>query len=195
MLAPILTTPPNTTPVTLTEAKAHLRVDSSDEDLLIQSLIEAATAHFDGYAGILGRCLIEQVWTVKYSDWPASNYLRLPFPDVSAVTVKYFDVSNVEQTLSSGDVAILHDERGSLVRFADDYDYPAVYDGRDDGVQVAVTAGYGDDGADVPAAIRAAILLMVGHLYQNREAVASGVTMQLPLGVQALIAPYRRVGL
>ena len=194
MFAPVLTTPPAITPVSLEEAKSHLRVDHSTDDTLITSMIEAATAHFDGFAGLLGRCLIEQVWTVNFADWPASGCLRLPFPNVSAVTVKYRDVNNAEQTVSSGSLAVLNDERGGLIRFSDDYGYPAIYDDRADPLQVVLTAGYGDAASDVPAPIRAAILLLTGHLYQNRESVVGLSMKELPMGVHALVAPYRRVG-
>lgn len=195
MFAPVLTTPPALSPVSLAEAKAHLRVDSNDEDTLIQTLIDAATAHFDGWSGTLGRCLINQVWTVGLDGWPASGCVRLPFPGVSAVTVKYWDASNAEQSVSGEDVSIYADERGAVVRFSDGFSYPALYDDMANPVQIAATAGYGAGSSDVPASIRAAILLVVGHLYQNREAVTTGAAMQLPLGVQALVAPYRRVGL
>ena len=57
-----------------------------------------------------------------------------------------------------------------------------------------MVAGYG--GADdVPQAIRTAAAMLVAHWYRNREAVNVGnITSELPLGVQSLIAPYRRVG-
>ncbi|WP_297534627.1 head-tail connector protein [Nitrobacter sp.] len=55
MLTPIRTVAPAEMPVTLAEAKAHLRVDHDDQDDLITAQIKAATAWFDGYSGILGR--------------------------------------------------------------------------------------------------------------------------------------------
>jgi len=75
MYAPIRTTPPATLPVSLTEAKLHLRVDHDDEDLLIEGLIGAATDHLDGWTGILGRCLEEQEWR---QDFDGFENFRLP---------------------------------------------------------------------------------------------------------------------
>jgi uncharacterized phiE125 gp8 family phage protein len=75
-------------------------------------------------------------------------------------------------------------------------DWPATAD-RPDAVRVTMTAGYGGP-ADVPAPLRAAILLMTGDLYRFRESVAVGAAVaELPVStsVGALIAPYRRVGL
>jgi uncharacterized phiE125 gp8 family phage protein len=57
---------------------------------------------------------------------------------------------------------------------------------------VRFTAGYGDTASDVPQTIRQAILLAVGHWYENREAtVAVGNVRELPLGIEALLWPYR----
>jgi uncharacterized phiE125 gp8 family phage protein len=193
MLAPVRTTAPATTPVSLTEAKLHLRVDHNDDDTLITSLIQAATDHLDGWAGILGRCLVTQSWRQDFCDWPACRILRLPFPDVTEATVKYFDDGNTENPVADAMVAVLSDTRGSFVRFSDAFTYPGLYDDRADAVQVTITAGYGDAAA-VPTAIRAAILLLVGHWYANREAASAEAIEALPMVVDALLAPYRRVG-
>lgn len=194
MLAPVRTTAPAATPVSLTEAKLHLRVDHGDDDTLITSLIQAATDYVDGWAGILGRCLVTQSWRQDFCDWPTCRVLRLPFPDVSAATVKYFDEDNTEQAVADAMVTVLSDARGSFVRFSDEFTYPGLYDDRADAVQVTITAGYGE-AADVPSAIKAAILLLVGHWYANREAVTSETATVLPMAVDALLAPYRRVGI
>ena len=60
MLPPVRTVVPSVDDPLLTtaEAKAHCRVDTSDDDTLIASLVKAATAHLDGWSGILGRCLV-----------------------------------------------------------------------------------------------------------------------------------------
>lgn len=62
-------------------------------------------------------------------------------------------------------------------------------------VTVRYRAGYPviDGSSTVPAPIRHAILLMVGHLYGSRDAVTTTAAQpaELPLGVQALLAPYR----
>jgi uncharacterized phiE125 gp8 family phage protein len=192
MLAPVRTAAPAATPVSLTEAKAHCRVEGSDSDAVLTGLIAAATDHLDGWSGIVGRCLVNQDWRVSFCAWPASRIIRLPFPDVSAATVKYFDEANDEQTVASGQVAILHDERGSFVRLADGFARPRLYADRDDAVQVTFTAGYGAKESAVPAPIRAAILLMVSHLFHNREAVSDSALTELPFGVDRMIEPYRR---
>lgn len=192
MLSPVLTTPAAPV-VTFEEASIWLRGDGvADERALVEALIASATAHLDGWSGILGRCMVNQVWKVPFTDW--CRELRLPFPDVSSATVKYYDADNVEQTVAGASMAVLQDTRGSYVRFSDDYSFPALYGDRADAVNVTLTAGYGADATAVPAPLRTAILLMVAHWFHNREAVAEGALAELPMGVSALVAPYRRIG-
>lgn len=194
MLRPVRTQAPSEALLALADVKAHCRVDFSDDDPLLTALIQAATDHLDGWSGVLGRCLVSQEWRVDLCAWPAKGVIRLPFPDVSSVTVKYFDADNQEVTVASSLYQRLEDERGSFIHFLDDFTFPTVYDDRSDAVQVTFTAGYGD-AADVPQAIKHAALFLIAHWYENREAATVGVTPDvLPMAVDALIAPYRRVG-
>ncbi len=191
-MKPVLTDVPALRPVSLAEAKAHLRVDFSDDDTLISALIDAATAHIDGYTGILARALVTQTWRQDFCDWPGDRVLRLPLAPVASVeSVKYFDAANVETTVSeSGNYALLEDARGPYIKFTSDFAAPALYDERDDRIRVTFVAGYGDP-SDVPAAIRAAVLLIVGDLYKNRDAGETAPNA----AATALLTPYRRVWL
>ncbi|WP_411838577.1 head-tail connector protein [Paracoccus sp. ME4] len=81
-MIPHRTTDPSQPIVDLDEMKAHLRVEDDDENLLIQSLVDAATGYLDGYSGVLGRAIMEQTWTINV-DGPG-EYL-LPLPDVKKV--------------------------------------------------------------------------------------------------------------
>lgn len=187
MLAPVRVSPPATTPVSLTEAKAHLRVDHTDDDVLITSLIDAAVDHLDGWTGILGRALVTQSWR---QDFAGFGCLRLPLGPVASITqIKYLS-ENAEQTLSPAVYVLRADARGAYVDLASGQSWPGVYS-RPDAVSVTYMAGAAT--AEVPAALKAAILLFVGHLYANREAVGE-TQSELPLGYYALIAPYRRIG-
>ena len=83
MTAPIRTVAPSETPVTLADAKAHLRVDHGDEDTLIGALVSAATEYLDGWDGILGRCLVTQTWTLERDE--SCDFLA-PFPQAALVS-------------------------------------------------------------------------------------------------------------
>jgi len=197
MLKPVRTAPPADPPVSVAECKSHLRVSHSDDDTIIGIYLNAAVARLDGYSGILGRCMVTQSWRQDFECWPDLSVIRLPFADVSAVTsLKYFDADNVEQTVSAGLYALAEDELGGLLWLKKDFTAPTHNDDRPDPIQVTFVAGYGAAAA-VPAALKAAILLMVGDFYENREDTVIGVGVDvrpLPRGVDALIAPYRRVG-
>jgi len=190
-LSPVRTIAPAVTPVTLAEAKAHLRVDHTDEDDLITALVGSATGQLDGWSGILGRCLITQTWR---QDMPSFCSVRLPFPNVQSVTVAYTDTDGSAQTLAASSYHLVNDAIGGAVVLADGASWPDT-DPTPDAVRITLVAGYGL-AADVPAPIKAAILLHIGHLYANREAVDVGQSVAaMPMAYDFLIAPYRRVGM
>lgn len=204
MHRPVLATAPTTTPVTLAEAKVHLRVNAEDgegqlleneDDGLITALIQAATDHLDGWTGILGRCLVEQEWRQDFDRF--ARCLPLPLGPVSSiVSVKWRDRAGVEAPVNTDDYSLVTDAGGcSHVRFEDDFSAPSdLY--QDGAVSVSYLAGYPTvtGASTVPSAIKAAILLLVGAWYENREETAIGVSVAaLPssVAVDALIAPYR----
>jgi uncharacterized phiE125 gp8 family phage protein len=190
MFSPVRTVAPATNPVTLTEAKAHCRVDHTDDDTLIGLLISSATAHLDGYAGILGRALVTQTWRQDFGGF--SDPLRLALCPVASISsITYFDADNATQTLAGSVYGLFTDEFGAYVALKPDQSFPSVYS-REDAVSVTYVAGVAD--SDVPAPIKHAILLLVGHWYANREAVSESQMSELPMAVDALIRPYRRVG-
>lgn len=192
MLAPVRVTPPASAILTIAEVKANLRVDHADEDPLIEGLIAAATAYLDSWSGVLGRALIEQAWR---QDFPAFGpILRLPLaPLVSVDAVIYRDRDDVEVTIDPGTYLVHEDVLGPYLRPRHGRSWPVTAI-RDDAVSVTATYGYGQRSTDVPAAIRTAVLMLVGHLYEHREAVVVGASPStMPMGVEALCAPYRRV--
>lgn len=184
MIAPELTIPPAAL-LTLPEVRAHLRVDHTEEDPLIEGLIAAAVSHLDGWQGVLGRCILTQTWASRFS---ALRDQRLPFPDVQSAVVSYLDSNGAAQTVDPTNYRVRTISGAGLLTFADSFQAPAVLSGRDDAV--TVTAVYGRD--DLPAPLRVAALMLIGHWYQHREAVVTGtITAEVPLAVGALIAPYR----
>lgn len=192
MLAPVRTSAPATTPVSLTEAKAHCRVDDSNSDTVLTALIAAATDHMDGWSGVLGRALVTQTWQQDFDGFAADG-LRLPLgPAASVSSVTYYDADNAQQTLSADVYRLFTDAIGPYVGLKPDQDWPNAYS-RPDAVRVTYVAGAA--ASDVPAAIKTAMLLLIGHWFENREAVAVGTATVLPLSVDVLLAPYRRVGM
>lgn len=192
-LAPVRTVAPSVPLVTTVELKAQCRIDSSDDDTLLDGLIAAATAHLDGYSGILGRALLEQTWQRDFADF--SDCMRMPVGDLmSAPVVTYYDIDNVQQVLSSDAYSALSDEIGPFITLNDGYSWPSVAT-RLDAVRLTWVAGYGATAADVPAAIKHAVMLLAADWYEHRENSALGAgntAIELPFGVNALVGPFCR---
>jgi uncharacterized phiE125 gp8 family phage protein len=200
MYAPVRTQPPQNPVVSLDEAKANMRVDHGDDDALIEGLIAAATDHLEGWTGILGRCLVEQEWRQDFDHF--ESCLPLPLgPVQSIVSVTWRNRAGQLSTVAASAYSRRTDAAGrSSCRFQNDFSFPNdLYQVA--AVSVTYRAGYPDtEGEDpqstVPAAIRTAILLMVANWYQNSSAVNVGnIVSEMPLGVTALLSPYRRVGI
>lgn len=178
-----LVTPPSATPVSLDEARAHCKADTAD-DTMLQVYLDAAVAHVDGAEGVLGRCLVTQTWDYKLECFP--DEITVPLPTLQSVTsVKYYDVDGVEQTISSSNYTVA----GQRVVPVDTYDWPDVEPGRPLPITVRFVAGYGLAVA-VPAAIKAAILLILGDLYANRE--AQGEQLFENDAAKRLLRPYKK---
>ena len=175
--------------VTLERAKQHLRVDAADDDALIAAMIAAVTNHLDGPQGWLGRSLGIQTLEARFSIFDLPRRLVLPFPpSIELVSVKYLGVDDVERVADLEDLELLGAEivpAGSMLP----WEGCSV---RREAIRVRYKAGY----AELPPAIAAAILLMVGDLYANREGViagASAAAIAIPMSTtaEALLGPFR----
>ena len=180
-------TDPATVPVSLAEAKAHLRVDGSDEDTLIAALVDAAVEHFDG-TGTLGKAIITQTWADWFAPAPGNARLRIG-PFVSLTSVEYYDEDNALQTATLGNFETWQVGDFVVVKPKPDNAWPTGYS-RPDAFKVTYVAGFGS-ASDVPATIKQAILLTVAHWYEHRMAVDDVKMSELPFAVEALIGNER----
>jgi uncharacterized phiE125 gp8 family phage protein len=192
MMLSLVTSPP-VEPISLAEAKAHLRVEHDSEDVLIDIIIGAARGAAEEYTQ---RALVTQTWDLKLDGF--DDVIEVPRPPLQAITsVKYVDQNGTLQTLSA----------------ATDYqvdlpDGPYAQPGRImpayqmtwpiarkvfNAIEVRFVAGYGF-AADVPKQIKQAMLLIIGHLYENREMVATlergGQVVEVPLSSRWLLDPF-----
>lgn len=189
-MALVMTSAPALEPVTLAEAKAHLRVDGTTEDWLIQSLIITSRLHVEAAVGL---ALITQSWSYTLDRWPRSLRLSLPLRPVAAIAeVKIWRTDGSSEVVPSSSY------------FLDGFGQPAriVWTGSElapepsraaNGVEIAFTAGFGAAPTDVPSTIRHAILLLVAHWYEHREPIEIGSGVNpVPAMVSELLAPHRR---
>ena len=187
MTNPTVATPPTVTPVTISEAKAHLRVDIDDDDALILSLIKAATAHCERIAR---RSFVTQTLDLTLDYWPAASGFCLPRPPIQSVTsITYTDEDGNSDTVSSSDY-IVDTARGKIALKAS-ATWPAVTLQRMAGVVIRYVAGYGAAAA-VPADFKQAVLLVTGDWYENRENMIVGTTQSsIEFSVKALLFSAR----
>lgn len=180
----VVITPPELL-VSLALAKKHLRLDHPDDDDLVEAYLAAVCGHIDGPAGWLGRSIGEQTLELSVAEWGSA--LALPYGPVSSVaSVKYLDVLGVEQTLDPAYYGLAH---GRLylrpwARWPSTQDAP-------DAIRVRYVAG---QAGTVPPAVVAAVLLMVGDLYANRETGVTGTVtapVKMSITVENLLAPFR----
>lgn len=188
-----LKTPAATTPLSLAECKAHLNVLFDDDDSLINGFLAAGVAHIDGRDGVLGRCILNQTWNQVMADWPCGRIIRLPFPDVSAVVVQYAAAGGGTETLSADNYFLREDSTSSYIEIHKAVDLPRLDYTAEKPVSIDLTAGFGATAGTVPEPIRQAILLLVGHWYENRNETSDKEQKSLPFAFNALIAPYRYV--
>lgn len=176
-----LITAPTTYPITLSEAKLHCRVDTSDDDTLITALITAATEMAEQ---LTGRALMTQTWELTQDAFDDAMVLTR-VPVASITSVKYIDEAGVEQTLNSANYTLFsgNDYGYHQVTAAYGLEWPATRI-QDDAVKVRYVAGYANAAA-VPESIKQWIKLMVSSMYDNREteayssrAVSTTVRMQ-----------------
>lgn len=179
-----LITPPLIEPVTLADAKLHLKVDTSDDDALIARLITAARASAEWHTG---RALNTQGWILWLDCWPQCGVIEIPLSPLQRVsTVTAYSPDGSATVLDPATYQV--DAASTPARLAlKSTVLPPSNLRAINSVAVAFTAGYGDDADDVPAGFRAATLKLIAFLYEHRgEAPA-----ELPIDVLALLAPFR----
>jgi len=193
-MALFLQTAPTPEPVTLTEAKAHCRVDVSDDDTLITALITAARQHAEAFTH---RAIPPQTWDLKLDAFPCGwqSPIVLPMPPTTAVTsVTYVDTAGASQTWSSSNYTteFPSGDMASPARIVPIYGVTWPQTQRViNAVTVRFVAGY----TTCPEAIKHGIKLLIGHWYAHRESVVVGtISQQLPTAVDALLWPYKAFG-
>lgn len=163
--------------VTTADALAHLRADSADTTL-VESLVLAAQAHVEE---VLGAPLTAETWEQSFDGFPCGALALLKQPVTAVASVKY-DLDGAEVTLDPADYRV--DLAGRRVWSATAWPATDALAS----VRVQFDAGY----TDVPARLKAAILLIVGDLYANREA-KQGTDLATNPTVNRLLWPYRIV--
>lgn len=175
-----LKTAPAVEPITLEEAKLHLKVDSADDNTLITALITTARQLAELETK---RAFITQTWEMYLDSAPAE--IGIPKPPLQSVeSIKVLDQDGNETTVDSSyyDVDKAENSPGR-VNLKSGCCWPT-HRGFASFI-VEFKAGYGDAAADVPEALKQGILQLIGHLYDNRD------SQEIPKGIKALFWPFK----
>lgn len=162
-------------PITVAEAKAHLRVDVSDDDTLITAYITAAAQLAEQATG---RALLPQTWEITLDAFPdAFELTRTPVTSITSLI--YADATGTDITLSNTLYTLdTADEFGPAYCVpAYGTTWPATRD-QVNAVRLRFVAGWAD-AASVPESVKAWVKLMVGAMYENREAEGARQTHTL----------------
>jgi uncharacterized phiE125 gp8 family phage protein len=188
-------TGPAVEPVTVAEAKAHLRVDTSDDDTYIGTLITAGREWCEQY---LDRTLVNTQWVMRFDSFPpdGTHDIELPRPPMAtagtttAVALTFTYENGTTATYSTASYRVDRNSTPGAVKTLYGQTWPPhLMD--DNAVSVTWWSGYGAAGSSVPAAIRHAILMIVGILYEKRAAAESGSLNEVPFGVKSLLDSQR----
>ncbi len=192
-MATVQTSAPTVEPITLEEAKAHLRIDTADEDGLIQSLILTSRLHIEV---ALGLTLIEQSWSCFFDRWSnqitnTERVLDLPLSpvrSVDAIRVYADDGTFLNLPVSGFNFDFVSRHPRLVAKPGTLTPEPGR---RLNGIEIAMTCGFGALHSDVPAPIRQALLLLVAHWYEHRDPSEIGLPeARIPAAVSALLTPY-----
>jgi uncharacterized phiE125 gp8 family phage protein len=180
-------TKPSIEPITLAQAKAHLNIDSdfTDDDAIIDLVIQTAREAVENKTG---RKLITT--TMGHQRDCFSAVMGLPHTVQSVTEITYVDTDGATQTLANTEYELDVNRAPGRVMLAYGKTYPSTRN-KVNAVTIKYVTGFGDNAQDVPSALQHAMLLLIGHYYENREATAPININTIPMSVEFLLNPYR----
>lgn len=168
---------PASEPITLNEAKLHLRESENDQDALVLTLIKAARRYAENYTR---RVFVERTMELTLDHWPAGHIISVPTPPLQSVSwIKYIDFAGNLQTLDSSLYVVDAYQEPARIQPAYLETWPDIRGGDFNSIQVRYVAGYAsgspsDYRTGLPEELKAWMKTRVADLYENRESVSIG---------------------
>lgn len=176
---------PTSEPITAAEAKLWTRIDGTADDAIVTRLIAAARQDAERECR---RTLFTTTLELRLGGFPSWR-IWLPRPRIASIThVKYYDATGTLQTLASTEYDF--DADSGILQPAPTKVWPGTQPDRLGAVQVRYVAGWSDV-ANIPAAIKQWIAVRCAQLYEHREEVVVGSSVEMVPGVSGLLDEWR----
>lgn len=178
----ILTTGSATPVVTLTEVKAHLKLDTSADDTLITSLIASATDLAEKYTKLDFITKTYKTYLREFKD-----YIEIrKAPSVVISSVKYYDINGALQTLSNTTYALAVSSSFPILYATTNNSFPSVSSVIPQPIIIEYTCGYGATAAYTPDAVKQALLIIIAYMYEDRGDTLTGNGVESDNGMQSI---------
>lgn len=161
-------------PISLAQAKQHLRIWHDDDDAYLTALVAAAVATIEGPTGI-GLALMDSTWLQTMDSTVTSTVMIDLTPVKSVEKVETQDSLGAWTVVDPSRYRVNTDQRPALLSPVTSWPVHSA-------MRITFKAGY----SDVPADLIAALLLIAGYLYENRAEDAP-----TPRAIDAILARYR----
>ena len=161
--------------------ESHLRIEYAGEATYIDALAAAA---WDSIEEKLGEHYGVVVYETFQSQLPSDFTLPFPADRISSIAVSVTEEGGSDVTLSASQVSVSGAGYPTHVQVSD-------YEGdmADEVTPVKITTALNSKA--VPNALRQAFLMLVGHLYENRQGVTDSKKYVTPMAIDYLCSPYK----
>lgn len=191
---------PQVEPITIEEARSQCQIDAdiTAHDADLNRFIKAAREASEAYCK---RSWVEQRWRISASQfdrdcYPNDQGVKLPMgPVIRVNSVTYLDSDGARTEMDAANYYVNNDDEPAYLfpAYSVVWPYGRVQAGA---VQVEYTAGYqsagSPAGADtVPELARQAMLMLVSHWFNNREAISNGAMAEIPYAFERALDPLR----
>lgn len=179
-------------PITAADLKAHLNIDASDDDTIMEGFINAAVKRWESDTN---SPVMQSVWEVVYNHWPADGFVLPLGPMVSIDSIKYLDADGAEQTQTASTYTLMKQGMAPRVMLNMGQSAPVIAN-RENAVTLTVTAGYAvdnsaDELAKIPADIVVALKILAAHFYENRNMLSAMQMYEVPASYQCIAQSYQ----
>jgi len=176
-------------PITFADVQANSRIDSSGEQTLVENMIIAARMLSEKY---LHRTLMTETKVLSLDGFPRAGLIKIPEPPLQAVSeIRYKPTRASNWCIWNSDNyhwdAISEPGR---VMPNPGLTWPLITLRSLGCVRVEYVAGYGL-AADIPQPIKQAMLMLVSHWFENREASTDFVPRPVQFSFESLMMSYR----